>query len=79
VQIPKAKKNTVKPSVFFVLLGSARVKASSKMLVKLTSEVDFSKFSPDPTYPNPQDEKLFSVQCLAKKLTILSHNFEPSQ
>jgi len=31
-----AKKNTVKPSVFFALVGSARVKAARKMLVKLT-------------------------------------------
>jgi len=33
---PKGVKNTVKPSVFFVLLGSVRVKAARKMLVKLT-------------------------------------------
>jgi len=35
-QIPKAQKNTVKPTVFFALLGFARVKASNQMLVKLT-------------------------------------------
>jgi len=33
---PKSVKNTIKPSVFFVLLGSAGIKASHKMLVKLT-------------------------------------------
>ncbi len=32
---PKSAKNTVKPSVFFALLGSVLVKASRKMLVKL--------------------------------------------
>jgi hypothetical protein len=33
LQIPKAQKNSVKPSVFFALLGSARIKAVSKMLL----------------------------------------------
>jgi len=33
---PKSAKNTVKLSVFFVLLGSASVKAARKMLVELT-------------------------------------------
>ncbi len=32
---PKRSKNTVKPSVFFVLLGSGQVKTWGKMLVKL--------------------------------------------
>ncbi len=36
---PKSIKNTVKPSVFFALLGSARIKATHKMLVKLTPEI----------------------------------------
>jgi len=36
--IPKAQKNAVKPSVFLVLLGSGRVKASSKTLMKLTPD-----------------------------------------
>jgi len=35
-QIPKAQINTVKLSVFFALLGSARVKAAHKKLMKLT-------------------------------------------
>jgi len=35
-QIPKAQKNIVKPLVFFVLVGSACVKALHKMVVKLT-------------------------------------------
>jgi len=35
MQIPKAQK-TVNPSVLFALLGSVRLKASSKMLVKST-------------------------------------------
>jgi len=39
---PKSsEKNTVKPAVFFVLLGSSRVKAAHKMLVKLTPGVNF--------------------------------------
>jgi len=33
---PKSTKNTVKPSVFFALLGSDGVKALRKMLVKST-------------------------------------------
>jgi len=33
---PKSAKNTVKLSVFFVLVGSACIKAAHKMLVKLT-------------------------------------------
>jgi len=33
---PKRAKNTVKPSIFSALLGSAHVKALSKMLLKLT-------------------------------------------
>ncbi len=33
---PKSAKNTVKPSVFFMLFGSASVKAFRKMLVKST-------------------------------------------
>jgi len=33
-QIPKAKKKTVKSSIFFVHLGSAPIKAALKMLVK---------------------------------------------
>ncbi len=33
---PKSAKNTVKPSVFFVLLESAHVIHAGKMLVKLT-------------------------------------------
>jgi len=33
---PKSAKNTVKPSVFFALLGSARIKAARKMLLKST-------------------------------------------
>jgi len=35
-QIPKEQKKTVKLSVFFVLLGSARAKAARRMLMKLT-------------------------------------------
>jgi len=38
IAYPKSTKNTVKPSVFFSLLGSARVKAVHKMLVKLTPD-----------------------------------------
>jgi len=34
---PKSPKNTIKPSAFLSLLGSALVKAVSKMLVKLIS------------------------------------------
>ncbi len=37
---PKSASNTFKPSVFFALLGSGRVKAARKMLVKLTPYVD---------------------------------------
>jgi hypothetical protein len=40
-QIPKAQKNTVKSSVFFALLGSARAKAALRMLMKLTPVVKF--------------------------------------
>jgi hypothetical protein len=39
-QIPKAKKYTVNLPVFFVLLGSVLVKSASKILMKLTPEVD---------------------------------------
>jgi len=42
VQISKAQKNTGKPSDFFALLGSLRVKAARKKLVKLTPDVDFT-------------------------------------
>jgi len=38
-QIPKAQKNTVKSSVFFALLGSVRLNAAHKTLVKLTPGV----------------------------------------
>jgi len=38
--VPKSAKNTVKPSVFFALLGSVLVKAFQKMLGKSTT--DFS-------------------------------------
>ncbi len=38
-QIPKARKNTVKPSVFFC--ASAQVKAECKMLMTLTPAVNF--------------------------------------
>jgi hypothetical protein len=36
---PKSAKNTVKPSFFFELLGSAVVKAPSKMLVKWSPSI----------------------------------------
>jgi len=36
VKIPKAQKNTVKSSVVFALWGSSGVKATHKMLMKLT-------------------------------------------
>jgi len=35
---PNSAKNTVKPSVFFALLGFALVKVLSKMLVKKTPD-----------------------------------------
>ncbi len=35
-QIPKVKKDSDDPTVFFMLLGSTSVKAVSKMSVKLT-------------------------------------------
>jgi len=35
---PKSAKNTVKPPVFFVLLGSGQEKAANKMLVILTPD-----------------------------------------
>ncbi len=35
---PKSAKKTVKPSVFFVLFGSARAEAAHKVLVKSTPE-----------------------------------------
>jgi hypothetical protein len=37
VQIPKAQKDSLVISVFFVLLGSSRAKAAHKTLAKLTS------------------------------------------
>jgi hypothetical protein len=37
----KAEKNAVKPSVFFALLESLRLKAAHKMLLKLTPAVHF--------------------------------------
>jgi len=33
---PKSTKNTVKPSIFFALLGPSSMKAARKMLVKST-------------------------------------------
>jgi len=36
MQIPKAQKKTDSLTLFFALLGSARVKAARKTLVKLT-------------------------------------------
>jgi len=36
---PKSEKKTVKLSVFFALLGSARIKAACRMLMKLTPDV----------------------------------------
>ena len=36
LQIPKTQKKLLNLTVFFALLGSARVKAACKMLVKLT-------------------------------------------
>ncbi len=41
---PKSAENTVKPSVFFALLGSAPEKALCKMLVKSTPGVNFNNF-----------------------------------
>jgi len=41
VQIPKAQKDTENLSDFFLLLGSALVKAAHKMLMKLTPSVNF--------------------------------------
>jgi len=43
---PKSAKNTVKPSVFFALLGFERVKAACKMLVKSTpaDRIHFCRF-----------------------------------
>jgi len=41
----KSTKNAVKPSVFFALLGSVRVKDEPKMLVKLTTVVNFISIS----------------------------------
>jgi len=38
-QIPKTQKRLTTKLYFFALLGSARVKAARKMLVKLTPEV----------------------------------------
>jgi len=35
---PESTKNTVKSSVFFALLVSARVKAARKMMMKLTEK-----------------------------------------
>ncbi len=39
---PNSAKNTVKPSVFFALLGYVSVKAVHKMLVKLTQGLNFT-------------------------------------
>jgi len=39
---PKSTKKTVELSVFFALSGSARVKASPRRLVKLTTGVNFT-------------------------------------
>jgi len=43
VQIPKVQKKTVKLSVFFVLVGSAHVKAAHGTLMKLTPGIPISK------------------------------------
>jgi len=40
-KIPKVAKDSVDLSVFFALLGSARIKAAHEMLVKSTPEHDF--------------------------------------
>ncbi len=40
---PKSVKNTVKLSIFFMLLGSTRAKAVCKILMKWTLWVDFPK------------------------------------
>ncbi len=41
---PKSAKKTVKLSFFFVLLGSACVKAAHRMLMKLTLDVEFTVY-----------------------------------
>jgi len=45
LQRSQKRKNTVKLSVFFVLLGSQRIKATSKMLVKSTPGCNKVKFN----------------------------------
>ncbi len=42
VQIPKEPKKTIQLSIFFAFLGSARVKAASRTLMKLTPGVNFT-------------------------------------
>ncbi len=42
---PKSAKNTVKLSVFFVLLGSLHVKVVNKMFVKLITVAESCHFS----------------------------------
>jgi hypothetical protein len=45
IQIPKAQKNRVKPSVFFAFLGSAQVKAARKMFMKSNPCAKYRVFS----------------------------------
>jgi len=55
-KIPKAQKHSFKPSVFFVLLGSAPIKASCKMLVKSTPR-DFTSQNSCETVGHKSDVK----------------------
>jgi len=65
VQIPKAQKNAVKLSVFFVLFGSAHVKAACKMLMKLTPD-KFHQYFMQSFYMHRSQE----VQKNAVKLSV---------
>jgi len=42
-QIPKAQKNTIKLSVFFMRFGSLHIKAVYKMLVKLSPQAQLER------------------------------------
>ncbi len=65
-QIPKAQQNTVKLSVFFALLESARAKAACRILMKLTPGVNFTNMFICSFYAlRSQDRKWqLSHQCL---------------
>ncbi len=76
---PKGTKKTDNLTVFFALLGSARVKAAHRLLMKWTPGVDFTRKLISPTFfldffeCRDRLRSFFGAQCLVDGEQILAN------